>query len=280
MPRGRRSRDRIAESRQNGGILPSRQQAEAQATLANAPKPVRDAIAKSCEEKQQAEKQVEKAKTRYEKFLGVVKKFEDGDTTRDALGGVGGQVWFEGWNLLFRALGDWSEKEEGPDGFWIRNVDLAQSVPGGVAAFIYVLEKALRPEFDPDDKNLPVDQRRPYMTPEWRRVVSEAAKIAGHLGLSNTIRALRFRWAESADERREKNMAIAERDKVNQGLRDELAQVRAQLKLLQTQGAQGGGAGGNRRTTGNGGGAGNGGNPGNGGTAPPQGGAGTQGTGG
>ncbi len=216
--------------------LPSKKDAEAAVVLANVPAQVRSAISKSCTEKQLAEKKVQKSETKFEKFVAQTAQAAKSETGVEVLGGMAGQAWNEAANLGMRALGEWSEKVEGENGFWARNVDLAQSIPGAIGTFVFILEKALRDEYDPEDRNLPSDKRRPYQPTSWRRYVSEAAKIAGHLGFSNTVRALRFRWAESIDERQENRKAIADNKRALQAALDELEQTKAQLRAAQRGG--------------------------------------------
>lgn len=233
MPRFTRgSQQRIQDSR---GALPSKKEAEAAIVLANAPAAVRDVVVKSAEDKKRSEKAVEKSQTAYDKLVAKTKQAWDSGTRVDVLGGLGGQLWNEAANLGFRALGEWSEKTAGEEGFWAANVDLTQSIPGAIGAFLYILEKGLRPDFDPEDARLPMDQRRPYFPAEWRTYLSEAAKIASHLGFSNTVRALRFRWAESIDERNEKKQQNTELQSLLKRATDELSAAKAQLRQLQSK---------------------------------------------
>ena len=233
MPRfAKTSQQRIQESR---AALPSKKEAEAALVLANAPAAVREVVVKTSEQKSKTEKAAEKTQTAYEKFLAKTKQAWDDGTRVDVLGGLGGQVWNEAANLGFRALGEWSEKTAGEDGFWASNVDLTQSLAGAIGTFLYILEKGLRPEFDPEDARLPAEQRRPYIPSGWRLYLSEASKIAGHLGFSNTVRALRFRWVESIDERNEKKQQNTELQTLLKKATDELSAVKAQLRQLQSQ---------------------------------------------
>lgn len=226
------ARQRFQEIR---GALPSKREAEAAVVLANAPAAVREVVVKTSEEKKRTEKAVEKTQTAYDKFVAKTKQAWDSGTRVDVLGGIGGQLWNEAANLGFRALGEWSEKTEGVEGFWASNVDLTQSIPGAIGTFLYILEKGLRPDFDPEDARLPMEQRRPYFPAGWRTYLSEASKIAGHLGFSNTVRALRFRWAESIDERNEKRQQNVELQTLLKKANDELSAAKAQLRQLQSK---------------------------------------------
>lgn len=229
---GKATQQRIQQSRAS---LPSKKEAEAALVLANAPAAVREVVVKTSEAKSKTEKAAEKTQTAYEKFLAKTKQAWDDGTRVDVIGGLSGQLWNEAANLGFRALGEWSEKTAGEEGFWASNVDLTQSIAGAMGTFLYILEKGLRPDFEPDDARLPMEQRRPYIPSGWRLYLSEAAKIAGHLGFSNTVRALRFRWVESIDERNEKKQQNAELQTLLKKASDELAAARAQLRQLQSQ---------------------------------------------
>lgn len=231
MARGKAgsSKERIEKSR---GVLPSKSEANKVAVLANSPKEVRDAVEQKCKEKDKADKLTKKVGDKFNKFVAITAQAAKTETGIEVVGGMSAQALNELGNLGFRSLGEWSEKSEGMDGFWARNVDLSQSIPGALGSIIYILEKALRPEFNKEDTALPTDERRPFIPAPWRRGVSEASKVAAHLGLSNTLRALRFRWSEGIDERREKLEAIAERDKLLRQANDELDKLKAQVRQL------------------------------------------------
>ncbi len=215
------------------------------ALLVNSPKAVRDAIELSSAEKAKAQKAVEKQKTLYERMVESSKNFQNDETKLEVLGGIGGQAFHEGVNwLVFRNLADWSKRTAGEDGFWASNVDITQSIPGALATVVYVLEKALRDNINPEDAGKPKELQRPYVPSSWRRGLSEAAKIAGHLGFSNTVRALRFRWAESSDEALEKNEELKSMRRMLQAAKDELEAANAKVREIQGGGAAGGGAAG------------------------------------
>lgn len=226
------SRQRTQASR---GLLVSKADADKAVVLANAPKPVKDALEKSCQDKQKAEKEVAKEKTRYERFLAASKRAYNDETKIEVVGGLAGQGWNEGLNYFIRWMAEWSQKTEGDEGWWASNVDLAQSFPGALAGLLYVLERLLRDDFNPEDKDLPADQRRPFEPSFSRRTVSEALKIAAHLGFSNTVRALRFRWAESIDEKKEAERALKDKDRQLQEARDELERAKAQVRALEAR---------------------------------------------
>lgn len=83
-----------------------------------------------------------------------------------------------------------------PGGFWGRNVDLLQGLPHVVIGnAVYAVELAMR-----DEGSLPSGYR------EW---MSEAAKLFGQLGFSNTVRAIRLRLGDSKESTQEKDRALA-----------------------------------------------------------------------
>lgn len=237
--------DRISKSR---GLLVSKKDANNAVVLANAPPVVRDALEQSCKEQKKTEKAIEREKTRYEKLLDRNKKYASAETQIEVYGGLMGQGFNEGLNYLLRMVAEWSQDAKGDEGFFASNIDWIQSFPGALGSLVFILEKALRPDVDPADLALPKDEQRPYDAPAWRRTVSEAAKVATHLGLSNTVRALRFRWAESIDERKETeartNMLsgrLKETQSALEAATAELEKVKAQLQSLTPNGGRGGG---------------------------------------
>ena len=106
----------------------------------------------------------------------------------DVAGSSIAQVSTELLNWGVRALGKWS----GPDGFWGRNVDLAQGVPHFLLGLgLYTIEML--------DRRSLVDQGE--LPTAGREVLHEAAKLFGQLGLSTTMRALRVRYLDGKTDR-------------------------------------------------------------------------------
>lgn len=157
----------------------------------------------------------------------------------DLGGGATAQGVNELVNLGIRAMADWRElasKKTGDESWFASNVDLLQSLPGSLGMILYAVEMWTRPKYakDKDQK----DTGEPYVPTPTREFVSELTKTLGHLGFSNLVRSLRFRWAESIDEtkikdQREKQITgqIAERD-------TQLAEVRKQSKAAADENAR------------------------------------------
>lgn len=185
-----------------------------------------------------AEEQLGAVTTEYQEFKkSAAPHFSSGTRLLiDGAGGVSAQALNELLNWGIRSAADWSEASAGKEGLIYRNVDWLQSIPGGIGAALYLIEMMLlRPEYDPRDAERPESERRPYVPSKMRAGMTELAKILGHLGLSNTIRAMRFRYWESADERREKDEAVKMRDETIEQARAEIAALREQVKTLQAK---------------------------------------------
>ena len=106
----------------------------------------------------------------------------------DVAGSSIAQVSTELLNWGVRALGKWS----GPDGFWGRNVDLAQGVPHFLLGLgLYTIEML--------DRRSTVEQGE--LPTAGREVLHEASKLFGQLGLSTTVRALRVRYLDGKTDR-------------------------------------------------------------------------------
>ena len=121
----------------------------------------------------------------------------------DVAGSSIAQVSTELLNWGVRALGKWS----GPDGFWGRNVDLAQGVPHFLLGLgLYTIEML--------DRRSLVEQGE--LPSAGREVLNEAAKLFGQLGLSTTVRALRVRYLDGKTDREQSEIdrraLAAERD--------------------------------------------------------------------
>lgn len=185
-----------------------------------------------------AEEQLGAVATEYQEFKkSAAPHFSRGTQLLvDSTGGLSAQAVNELLNWGIRAAADWSESTSGKEGLIYRNVDWLQSIPGGIGAALYLVEMMLlRPEYDPRDSERPESERRPFIPSKTRAGMTELLKILGHLGLSNTIRAMRFRYWESADERREKDEAVKNRDELIEQARAEIAALREQVKTLQAK---------------------------------------------
>lgn len=190
-----RSKDRTQELR-----LMSGKEAEQMMALAGVDKPVKSFLAQAQDKVQAADRRVQKIEQSIEDTRGYVKD----QMTVDLVGSGSAVALTELMNLGARAVAEWSEKTAGEDGFFRNHIDFMQSIPGALGGLVYILDLALRPDVHPEDRNKDPKQQRPYMPPNWRRYMNEAAKQMSTLGLSNLLRALRFRWAESVDERVER----------------------------------------------------------------------------
>lgn len=121
----------------------------------------------------------------------------------DVAGSSIAQVSTELLNWGVRALGKWS----GTEGFWARNVDLAQGVPHFLLGLgLYTIEML--------DRRSLVDQGE--LPSAGREVLHEAAKLFSQLGLSTTVRALRVRYLDGKSDREQSQIdrraLLAERE--------------------------------------------------------------------
>lgn len=139
----------------------------------------------------------------------------------DVLASVGAQGFNEGMNFLMRWLGEWSKKTEGDAGFLYRNVDFLQSLPGAVGTISYLIDTLLQ-KSNEDMCRMTGDA---YIPSNLRLGFNKWAMLLSNLGLSNFVRALRYRWAESIDEVREKEETLAEQ-------REALVKAKAEIEVV------------------------------------------------
>jgi hypothetical protein len=216
---GKTSEDRLRELKEEQRNL-VREMAEKDAKNAE--------LAKTIDNKERA---VKREASSFHSLMTDV-KLRESKTRRVAVdvgGGLSAQALNELWGLGARSLGEWSEETAGKDGFFAKNVDYIQSLPGAIGSILYIIEMALRPEYSNPEKKIP------YLPSGNREFFSELTKILGHLGMSNMIRALRFRYGESIDEREIKEQQAAIDAATIAGAKAELEQLKTDLAAKDAQ---------------------------------------------
>jgi|JI6StandDraft_1071083.scaffolds.fasta_scaffold38903_3 hypothetical protein len=136
-------------------------------------------------------------KTRRKLDQVVEKAKEEHTTTRTLTADAGAAVIAHGANELIalgaRAIGEWSQRTGGQEAHFAKNVGLYSSLPqSAIGAAIYIIELATR-----DSETLSLSL--------GRDITSRASNLLVNLGLSNTIRAIRYQLAKSIDEDQEAN---------------------------------------------------------------------------
>lgn len=140
--------------------------------------------------------------------------------TSDVAVMVGSQTFNETLNAIVRWAAAWSLEDAGKTGFLYRNVDFMQSLPGFLGSAYYVIDSILQSGAEERNKG--------YVPGPMRASFNKAAFVLSNLGLNNFVRALRYRYAESVDEMRDKQETIEEQ-------RDALSKARAELEALRRQ---------------------------------------------
>lgn len=132
-----------------------------------------------------------------------------------------GQSFNETLNFFLRWAAEASQKEKGDAGFLYKNVDLLQTLPGALGMATYLVNTLMLHSTEKEWRK----EKKIYMPPGWRLGLNESAKVLSTLGLNNVFRALRYRWAESVDERREAAETLAAQ-------RETLEKAQAEIRAL------------------------------------------------
>ena len=134
-------------------------------------------------------------KARRKLDLVVAKAQEEHTTTRTVTGDLSAAAIAHATNEIVglgaRALAEWSQRTGGSNAHFAANVALYSSLPqSAIGAAIYIVELATR---DKDALTLSLG----------REIASKASNLLVNLGLSQTIRAIRYQLAKSIDEDQE-----------------------------------------------------------------------------
>ena len=132
-----------------------------------------------------------------------------------------GQSFNETLNFFLRWAAEASQKEKGDAGFLYKNVDLLQTLPGALGMAAYLVNTLMLHSTEKEWRK----EKKIYIPPGWRLGLNESAKVLSTLGLNNVFRALRYRWAESVDERREAAETLAAQ-------RETLEKAQAEIRAL------------------------------------------------
>lgn len=125
----------------------------------------------------------------------VAKVQEEHTTSRTVTGDLSAAAIAHAANevvgLGARAIAEWSQRTGGPNAHFAANVALYSSLPqSAIGAAVYIIELATR---DKDALTLSLG----------REIASKASNLMVNLGLSQTIRAIRYQLAKSVDEDQE-----------------------------------------------------------------------------
>lgn len=134
------------------------------------------------------------AMAKVERFQKNLK--EQNSTTRTVTVDGGSAVIAHTFDQLFqwgaRALGEYSMRTAGTDGFFAKHIGLVASVPQTTVGFlVYVMELATRGKSTDMKMSL------------GREIAHSASNLLANLGLANSIRAIRYYLAQSIDEDQE-----------------------------------------------------------------------------
>ena len=143
--------------------------------------------------------------------------------TSDVAVMAGAQGFNEAMNAIIRWAGEWSLEDAGKSGFIYRNVDFLQSLPGFLGSAYYVVDSILQSGAEERNKG--------FVPGPLRASFNKAAFVLSNLGLNNFVRALRYRYAESIDETREKEETI-------EAQREALLRAKAELDEMKKQVAE------------------------------------------
>ncbi|HNN98388.1 MAG TPA: hypothetical protein PKI03_39255 [Pseudomonadota bacterium] len=127
--------------------------------------------------------------------------------TTDVLASGGAHVVHEGMNWIFRLIAEWSRESGGEEGWWYSNVAFTQSLPGLLGTALYVTDSLLQKN-EEDKAATGKDGAEPYVPSELRLGFNKWALLLSNLGLSNFIRAMRYKYWENIDEQRIKSETI------------------------------------------------------------------------
>lgn len=143
-----------------------------------------------------------------------------------------GQSFNETLNFFIRWAAEASQQEKGDAGFIYRNVDLLQTLPGVAGMATYLINTLLLHSTEKEWRR----EKKIYLPPGWRLGLNESAKVLSTLGLNNVFRALRYRWAESVDEKRESAEVLATQRETLEKAQAEIKALTDRIKQLQSGG--------------------------------------------
>lgn len=143
-----------------------------------------------------------------------------------------GQSFNETLNFFMRWAAEASQQEKGDAGFIYRNVDLLQTLPGALGMATYLINTLMLHSTEAEWRR----EKKIYIPPGWRLGLNESAKVLSTLGLSNVFRALRYRWAESVDEKREAADVLASQRETLEKAQAEIKALNDRIKQLQSGG--------------------------------------------
>ena len=213
-----KARKRVADNRAS--------MTTAQTALAMADNRGLQQTAQQATKEAKAERQrAEALKTRMDSYSKQVSELVSvrSRVTSDVAVMAGAQTFNEALNAIVRWAGEWSLEDSGKSGFIYRNVDFMQSIPGFLGSAYYVIDSILQSGAEERNKG--------YVPGPMRASFNKAAFVLSNLGLNNFVRALRYRYAESVDERLEKEETI-------EAQRDALTRARAELDEMRKQVAE------------------------------------------
>lgn len=143
-----------------------------------------------------------------------------------------GQSFNETLNFFIRWAAEASQQEKGDAGFIYRNVDLLQTLPGVAGMATYLINTLMLHSTEKEWRR----EKKIYLPPGWRLGLNESAKVLSTLGLNNVFRALRYRWAESVDEKRESAEVLATQRETLEKAQAEIKALTDRIKQLQSGG--------------------------------------------
>lgn len=143
-----------------------------------------------------------------------------------------GQSFNETLNFFIRWAAEASQQEKGDAGFIYRNVDLLQTLPGVAGMAAYLINTLMLHSTEKEWRR----EKKIYLPPGWRLGLNESAKVLSTLGLNNVFRALRYRWAESVDEKRESAEVLATQRETLEKAQAEIKALTERIKQLQSGG--------------------------------------------
>lgn len=143
-----------------------------------------------------------------------------------------GQSFNETLNFFIRWAAEASQQEKGDAGFIYRNVDLLQTLPGVAGMATYLINTLMLHSTEKEWRR----EKKIYLPPGWRLGLNESAKVLSTLGLNNVFRALRYRWAESVDEKRESAEVLATQRETLEKAQAEIKALTERIKQLQSGG--------------------------------------------
>ena len=143
-----------------------------------------------------------------------------------------GQSFNETLNFFIRWAAEASQQEKGDAGFIYRNVDLLQTLPGALGMAAYLINTLMLHSTEAEWRR----EKKIFIPPGWRLGLNESAKVLSTLGLSNVFRALRYRWAESVDEKREAADVLSSQRETLEKAQAEIRALTERIKQLQSGG--------------------------------------------